>query len=384
MRWWRTARAGCDWRELPLVAGLAALLVADGLLSGEGTLGVAAVGAVGLATVPLLWRHSAAQVALVVVLVGVFACLATLVPDHFIAVPLMFSAYSVAVTGDRVRSALVAVIVVVAAFGGVALYLDEGATWGEALVHGVALLLAVAIGDAVRARRAFREATLAREAEQERERRADGLRMVAEERLRIAQDVHDVVAHAMVAISVQAGTAAHLLDRRPEQARTALRAIKEASDAALSDLARTLGLLREDDSPAPLRPTEGLSGLAALASPLRGAGIDVDVDVAGREERVAPEVGAAVFRIVQEATTNILRHAGARRASIVVEVGDEVVHVTVEDDGAALLPVGGPVEGGSGNGLRGMTERVTALGGHLDAGRQADGTWRVHADLPLR
>jgi signal transduction histidine kinase len=152
----------------------------------------------------------------------------------------------------------------------------------------------------------------------------------------------------------------------------------------LSDLARTLGLLRDDEAPAPLRPIEGLSGLGALAAPLRGAGIDVDVTITGPEHCVAPAVGAATFRIVQEATTNILRHAGATRASIAVEVGDDAVDVTVEDDGAALLPVGGPVEAGSGNGLRGMRERVTALGGRLDAGREAGGCWRVHAVLPLR
>ena len=384
MDWWRAALRAADRRELPLVGGLAALLIADGVVFPDGELTVTAVAAVALATVPLLWRRRAPQLALLAIAAGVFACLATLVPEHVVGVPLMVSAYFVAAAGDRLRSALTAVIVVAVAIGAVVLYLDEGAQWRDALLNGVLLLLAVATGDAVRARRAFRQATLDREAEQERERRADALRMVAEERLRIAQEVHDVVAHAMVAISVQAGTAAHVLDRRPEQARTALRAIKDASDSALTDLARTLGLLRDDDAPAPLRPTEGLSGLAGLAAPLRGAGIAVDVAIEGREDRVPAAVGAAAFRIAQEAATNILRHAGARRASITVAVGGEAVDVTVEDDGAALMPAGGPVEAGSGNGLRGMTERATALGGRLDAGRQADGTWRVHAVLPLR
>jgi signal transduction histidine kinase len=321
---------------------------------------------------------------LVATVAGTFACLATLVPQHVIALPLAVSAYSVAVMGHRLRSAQTAVIVVAVAIGGVALYLDEGAAWRDALFHGALLLLAVATGDAVRARCAFRDSMAARRAEREREQRAEALRMVAEERLRIAQEVHDVVAHAMVAISVQAGTAAHVIDRRPEQARAALRAIKEASDAALTDLARTLGLLREADAPAPLRPTEGLSELTELAAPLRGAGIDVDVSVEGGGDRVPPAVGAAAFRIVQEAATNILRHAGASRASIRIEVDAGVLDLTVEDDGAALVPVGGPVEAGSGNGLRGMQERAMALGGQLDAGRRADGSWRVHAMLPLR
>ena len=384
VRWWHRALAGADRREWPLVAGLAALLLADGAISGEGPITALGIGAVALATAPLLWRRSAPLLTLIAMVAGVFACLATVVPQHVIGVPLVFSAYSVGLTGDRPRSVVTALIVVGAAFIGVAAYMDEGATWKDAMINSVVLLLAVVTGDAVRSRCAVRDSARAREAEREREQRAEAQRMVAEERLRIAQEVHDVVAHAMVAISVQAGTAAHVLDRRPEQARTALRAIKDASDGALSDLSRTLGLLRDDDAPAPLRPTEGLSGLAELAAPLRGAGITVDVAIGGREDHVPPAVGAAAFRIVQEATTNILRHAGATRASIAVEVGLETVDVSVEDDGAALVPVGGAVEGGSGNGLRGMTERAVALGGRLDAGRRPDGTWRVHAVLPLR
>jgi signal transduction histidine kinase len=382
--WLRTALGAADRRDVPLVAGLAVLLVADGAVSDGGRFTTAAIGAVALATIPLLWRRSAPQLVLLAMVAGVFACLATLVPEHVIGLPTMVAAYTVAVTGDRLRAAQAGVIVLAAAVGGVALYMDEGAAWKDALIHGVLLVLAVVTGDAVRARCAYRDSTRAREAERERERRAEALRMVAEERLRIAQEVHDVVAHAMVAISVQAGTAAHVVDRRPEQAHTALRAIKDASDAALTDLTRTLGLLRDGSAPAPLRPTEGLSGMAELAAPLRGAGIAVDVAIEGREDRVPAEIGAAAFRIAQEAATNILRHAGARRASITVEVGRDAVDVTVEDDGAALAPVGGPVEAGSGNGLRGMTERVSALGGRLDAGRRADGTWRVHAVLPLR
>ncbi|MDQ3632419.1 MAG: sensor histidine kinase, partial [Actinomycetota bacterium] len=308
---------------------------------------------------------------------------ATLTPYDVVTVPVMLCAYSVAAANDRLRSALTAVFLVAVAIGAVAPFLDEGASWHDALFNGVLLLLAVVTGDAVRARRAVRQETLAREVERERNQRAEALRMVAEERLRIAREVHDVVAHAMVAISVQAGMAAHMLDRRPEQTRTSLRSIKDAADVALSDLAGTLGALRDDDAAVPLRPTGNLSGLDELAAPLRGAGIDVEVTVEGREERVPAAVGAAAFRIAQEAATNILRHAGATRASITVEVGGDSVDVTVEDDGAALTPVGGPVEAGSGNGVRGMTERATTLGGRLDAGRGPDGGWRVHAVLPL-
>ena len=384
MRGWRAVGRGADRRELPLVLALAVLLLVDGVLNLDGDPSVLAFGALVLATAPVLWRRSAPHPALVASVVGAFAAVPTLAPYDVVVVPVMVCSYSVAVASDR-RSAVVAgTFTVAAAVVGVLATLDDGASWTDMLLDSALLLLAVVTGDAVRARRAFRASEQARAEERERERRAEAQRLVAEERVRIAQEVHDVVAHAMVGISVQAGTAAHVLDHRPEQARVALRAIKDASDAALADLARTLGLLRDADAPAPLRPTEALSGLAELAVPLRGAGIAVDVAISGREDRVAPEIGAAAYRIAQEATTNILRHAGAGRASIAVAVGETSVVVTVEDDGAALVPVGGPVKAGSGNGLRGMRERAAALGGRLDAGRQPDGTWRVRAELPLR
>lgn len=207
--------------------------------------------------------------------------------------------------------------------------------------------------------------------------------MVAEERLRIAQEVHDVVAHAMVAINVQAGVAAHLIDRRPEQAKASLRDIKATSGAALVDLRGTLGLLRDQDGAAPVRPTGSLAGVPELANPLRAAGVEVDVLVEGLQDRVPSSVGQAVYRIVQEAATNIMRHAGARRASILVAVGVDSVDVRVEDDGAARASVDGAVVAGSGNGLGGMRERATTLGGHLDVGRLPDGGWSVHVVLPL-
>ena len=384
MSWWRAVWRGADRRELPLALGLAVLLLVDGVLNLDGDLSVLAFGALVLATAPVLWRRSAPHLALVASMAGAFATIPTLAPYEVVVVPVMVCGYSVAVTSDRRGAVVAGTLTIATVVAGVLASMDDGASWVDLLLDSALLLLAIVTGDAVRARRAFRASEQARATEQERERRADAQRMVAEERVRIAQEVHDVVAHAMVAISVQAGTAAHVVDRRPDQARIALRAIKVASDAALADLARTLGLLRDDDAPAPLRPTEALSGLTGLAVPLRGAGITVDVEISGRDDRVAPEIGAAAFRIAQEATTNILRHAGAGRARIRVAVGEESVVVTVEDDGAALVPVGGPIKAGSGNGLRGMRERAAALGGRLDAGRQPDGSWRVHAELPLR
>ena len=205
---------------------------------------------------------------------------------------------------------------------------------------------------------------------------ADGDRRLNEERLRIAREVHDVVAHAMVAINVQSGVAAHLLDQDTEQAREALLHIKQASGDALNDLRATLGVLRDPAQHAPVAPAAGLDDLDDVAAPLRAAGMEVTVDAP--TIAVPTPVGAASYRIVQEALTNVLRHARATRASVVVHVDADAVSIVVADDGT-----GSGSGGGAGTGVRGMRERATALGGTLDAGPGEDGGWCVEAWLPL-
>ncbi|MBE2320438.1 sensor histidine kinase [Solirubrobacter sp. CPCC 204708] len=206
---------------------------------------------------------------------------------------------------------------------------------------------------------------------------ADAERRLAEERLRIAREVHDVVAHAMVAINVQSGVAAHLLDQDTEQAREALLHIKQTSGDALNDLRATLGVLRDPEQAAPVGPAAGIEDLDAVANQLRAAGVEVTVDV-DTVGGVPTPVGAASYRIVQEALTNVLRHARATHASVVVRADDELLTIAVVDDG-----VGGGGPGGAGAGVRGMRERATALGGTLEAGRIPGGGWRVAATLPL-
>ncbi len=373
------------WRDVALVLALVAVLVADTLLhpiDGH-ELTLAALPALALVTLPLLWRSVAPLVVCPLVVLGVIACLATLKPADVVALPVMVAVYSIALRTDRGRSVVLAGVSVTTAVLCVLLFSDGDVRATDLILNVAFMVIAVATGDAVRSRRAYRDAAAAREAERAREREAEAQRLLGEERLRIAREVHDVVAHAMVAINVQAGVAAHVLDRRPEQARTALQEIKATSGAALTDLRATLGLLREEGADAPVRPTESLGEVAELAAPLRAAGVAVGVAVEGLHDHVPSAVGAAAFRIVQEATTNVLRHAGARRVEIRVDVGREAVTVRVDDDGAALVGVGGPVEAGSGNGLRGMAERVATLGGRLDAGRREDGGWSVRAELPL-
>jgi signal transduction histidine kinase len=245
-------------------------------------------------------------------------------------------------------------------------FADDGGELFSVVVRNVALCaLALAVGDMARSRR---EAI-----EEESQRR------LGEERLRIAREVHDVVAHAMVAINVQAGVAAHRLDKDPEQARSALRAIKDTSGEALSDLRATLGVLRGEDGDAPVRPAAGLGDLDELAAGLRGAGVRVELDVADVGELPAA-VHAAGYRIVQEALTNALRHAGATQVRVRVERDAGAVRLVVADDGGGAAANG--AGDGTGSGLRGMRERAAALGGSFEAGPADGGGWRVAATLP--
>jgi signal transduction histidine kinase len=232
-----------------------------------------------------------------------------------------------------------------------------------------------------RARDAFRESVREREHEREREMEAESQRLVAEERLRIARDVHDVVAHAIMAINIQAGTAAHLADRDPAGAQAALRDIKRSSGGALRDLRGALGVLR-DGAETSTSPTDGLDTLPRLVATLRAAGVDSALQVEGPTDAVASAVAATVFRIVQEATTNIVRHSGAGHATVRVQIARSEVDVVVEDDGAGTTDAATHRDG-SGNGLRGMAERAALVGGTLEAG-SVEGGWRVHAKLPLR
>jgi signal transduction histidine kinase len=262
-----------------------------------------------------------------------------------------------------------------------ALFSDRGLLSYDALTRLGILLIALILGDAVRGRRAERAAAAEREAERERRARDDADRRLSDERLRIAQEVHDVVAHAMVAINVQAGVAAHVLHKRPGQAETALTEIKRVSGAALDDLRATLGVLRDESAAAPIHPTRVLSEVPELAAPLRAAGVRVDVDLDGPEERVPSPVGAAAYRIVQEALTNVLRHADASSAAVRVAIGARSVEIDVRNDSVGSGTASPP--NGAGTGLRGMAERAEALGGRIEAGRLPDGGWQVHAVLPL-
>lgn len=250
----------------------------------------------------------------------------------------------------------------------------SGPPSGEAsLGLGAWLLVLITVAEVGRARRE-------RAHEYARTRAEEAKRRASEERLRIAQELHDVLAHNISLINVQAGVALHLMGQQPGQARTALSAIKQASNDALGELRSVLDILRQGDEASPLTPATGLSHLDDLVRKANASGIEVSARIEGDSRPLPAGTDLAAFRIVQEALTNVTRHAGPARATVLISYGEDLI-VQVEDDGP-----GGPAgatTAGSGNGIAGMRERAVALGGNLEAGPKPDGGFRVVARLPL-
>ncbi|MBC2900209.1 sensor histidine kinase [Streptomyces cupreus] len=246
---------------------------------------------------------------------------------------------------------------------------DSAAPWGQEGVVAAWVVAIVALSELVRTRREQWARERAERAQAAR-RRAD------EERLRIARELHDVLAHSISVINVQAGVGLALLDTDPEQARTALTTIKAQSKEALGEVRQVLDTLRAPGD-APRAPAPGLGRLPELVDQAAGAGLTVDVR--GTPPPLAPGTDLAAFRIVQEALTNVVRHSGSRHARVHLDHGGGTLRIRVDDDG----PATGADAGGSGNGLAGMRERAAALGGTIEAGPRADGGFRVLAVLPL-
>ena len=216
--------------------------------------------------------------------------------------------------------------------------------------------------------------------EAERTRDEAARRRAMEERLRIARELHDSLTHSISVIQVQAGVAVHLARKRGEDVPAALLAIQEAGADAVRELRATLGVLRseEDDD------GSGLSQLDSLVARARAAGLPVTVTVTGAERPLPSEADQAAYRIVQEALTNVSRHAGHACASVHLHYAPETLSIQVNDDGKGTLTSTGTRPSGPGLGLVGMRERVSALGGQLHAGPQDDGGFQVRAELPAR
>ena len=212
----------------------------------------------------------------------------------------------------------------------------------------------------------------------EREQGEASRRAAADERLRIAQELHDVVAHSLGVIAVQAGVGMHVIDTDPAEARRALEHISRTSRSSLGEIRRLLGLVRSGEPTATYTPTPGLADLPRLAREVADAGLPVALDVADSTGNLPPGVELAAYRIVQEALTNALRHAHAHQATVRLDAHRGSLRVVVSDDGSG--PNGGRRSGG--HGLVGMRERVAVYGGSLDVGPAPEGGFRVDATIP--
>lgn len=294
--------------------------------------------------------------------------------DGPIFVSLAFAVVAAIMQGHR-RAAIATVVLGYGAFvwGEFALGLEGPPKLQEAIAVGAWLTALLAVPEVFRVRRErFIEAS--------RTRAEESKRRASEERLRIAQELHDVLAHNISLINVQAGSALHLLDERPDQARPALAAIKEASNEALGELRSVLDVLREGSNGAPRSPTPGLDQLDTLISRTRAAGLEVTKRVKGNPIALQASVDRAAFRIVQESLTNVTRHAGEATADVTLEYGKQDIEIVVQDDGrGASSP-----QRESGNGIPGMRERALALGGEFEAGSRDHGGFRVLARLPYQ
>jgi signal transduction histidine kinase len=360
-----------DW--LPVLV-LPPVLVLDAALSVRGKpIDIVNVLAAYVGCLPLVLRRRLSFPLMAPLLVGgVVLVLWLLHPENTVVLIPMVALFELALNGDRRRSSWMSLAVIPCVFISVVPFASGWPHIASIVVRNLALcLLAIAGGDVLRTRRRATE-QLVRTREQET------LRRVSEERLSIAREIHDVVAHAMTAINVQAGVAAHLLERDPSQAHGALRDIKRVSGEALGELRQTLGVLRDPAQAVPLAPGATLFDLEALTGGLRSAGVAVELEVEPVAELPAAVHGAG-YRIVQEALTNVARHADASTARVTVRRDGDAVTIEVVDDGTP----GVNGANGGGNGVRGMRERALALGGTLEAAPVAGRGWQVRARLPV-
>jgi signal transduction histidine kinase len=365
---------------LALGAIVAMTLITAQIPTGDGERSLDAIGYVliGGAGAMLALRRTAPIVGLAVVTVLLWLYTAREYAGGPIYLTFFIMVFAVAVSMERWRSLVVTAVAVTAlvvphlvAFG-----FDDGA-WPYLSVGWAAA--AWFWGDGLRTRRAYLAGLEERARYLEETREEEARRRVADERLRIARDLHDVIAHGIASINVQAGSAIHVMDRKPEQAREALLAIKAASSEALAELRSTIGPLRADEDDAPRAPTPSLARLDPLLETAARAGVSVDVGVRGDPHPLPAAVDVAAYRIVQESLTNVVRHAHAHEATVRLDYRAAVVEVEVTDDGRG----GNGASGAPGHGIAGMRERAESVGGRVEAGPRFAGGFRVWARLPI-
>jgi len=277
-------------------------------------------------------------------------------------------AYTVAAIAILVCTALIA-----SPHGDLALETAGTAAW---------LLLPVALGITARLRAAYLEAANARAEYAERTREEEARRRVADERMRIARELHDVTAHHLALANAQVGTVIYLMDTEPGTARTMAGDLNATIVAALEELKATVGLLRQADDPeSPLEPAPGLAQLPGLAASFRPAGLTVTISTEGEPRPLSPGTDLTAYRIIQEALTNVTKHAAASDARVRLAYAGDRLRITVTNDSTGHPPPA--AADGPGYGLIGMRERALSVGGRLRAGHRPAGGFEVAAELPL-
>ncbi|MEU8479703.1 sensor histidine kinase [Streptomyces hygroscopicus] len=403
---------GTWWREGAITAMAFALCLLGGMLGEDGsTLSPPPVAAYVIAVLScavLPVRHRAPLAAMAATTAsGVLVPPLGLLLSPLIVAPAVITAYSLTVRTER--HAASAVSLTSAALLVASAPLFGALSWKDASrVAAVAAfpLVAGVLGHSVQNRRAYLAAVEERARRAEKSRESEARRRVAEERVRIARELHDLVAHQITLANAQATVAAHLFDARPEQTRESLKELVETTSDALDELRATVGLLRQTgDADMPADPAPGLSRLPTLLESFRRAGLEVTVHQEGTARPLPPGVDLTAYRIVQEALTNVTKHAGTGSARVRLAWSRDRVTITVADDGrgtrtapgastrpGASTGPGGFSTGPSGStvpdrppgyGLIGMRERATAVGGHLSAGRRPEGGFLVSTQLPL-
>ena len=365
------------WRRVPPLAADAALAALVGVVTivavmvedpkVEEDLRAFGVALLGAQIVPLVWRRRSPVVVLAIVAAASLAYGVAELPDPPLQFAVLLAFYTVGAHTPRPVSVRCALALIVAGIFTLVLARDSDAA--DIAVSFFAATTAWVSGDAARTQReraAWLEA-----------RRADAARQAAaEERLRIARDLHDIVAHHVSVMAVQAEAAQEVLAVKPDRAERAMADVADTARTTLGELRRLLGVLRAEGDRA---PQPDLDGVAELVESVRRTGLAVEVHTEGEPRPVAGLAGVTAYRVVQEALTNVIKHASAARADVELQFGDETLVVTVTDDGRGSDASVG--EGG--HGLAGMRERLAVLGGTLDAGPCAGGGFSVRARLPL-
>jgi signal transduction histidine kinase len=325
-----------------------------------------------LACSPLGWRRRAPITTFALVAIATVAYGAQGFPGDFIGLAFVIALYTAA--AHRSRGPVLAAVLPIALVATVMIY-RSGPNPEERWVD-VAFNAAFLVGVPI----AFGRFEYNRRRRIERERERSAHDAVADERARIARDLHDVVAHAMGVMVVQAAGARTVLGRDPAETAAALQRIEDIGRAGLAEMRRLLGILKTDDADRVLAPQPGLDHLDGLLEEIRAAGLPVEAMTEGRARDLPPGVDLTAYRVVQEALTNSLKHAGAAHARVLLRFGDHQLRVEVADDGRGPPPGGTPA---SGHGLIGMGERVALFGGTLETGPRPGGGFVVLATIPV-